>query len=74
PNFDFDGFITTFAVKEGSSEVFHIDWNDLQELMSYIIVAGDFSGGEFCAAQLGGRIPLRPGMGLAARTRLLAHC
>jgi hypothetical protein len=61
-------------VKEGSSEVLHVDWNDNLNGYAIIFGVGDYTGGEFCIPQLGYRIPLRPGAVLAVRTRLLAHC
>ena len=74
PNLDFGGLFFTIAVKEGSSEIFHIDWNDNMQKYAIIFCAGDYEGGEFCVPQLRVRIPLRPGSVIAVRTRLLAHC
>ncbi|KAJ7837323.1 hypothetical protein B0H13DRAFT_1651620, partial [Mycena leptocephala] len=74
PNFDFLGLFTTVAVKEGTSENVHIDWGDNLHRFAYVFTAGDYSGGDFCTPQLGGRIAVPPGSVLAARTRLLAHC
>jgi hypothetical protein len=74
PNLDFGGLFFTIAVKEGSSDRFHIDWNDNLQKYAIIFCAGDYEGGEFCVPQLGERIPLRPGSVIAVRTRLLAHC
>ncbi|KAJ7710308.1 hypothetical protein B0H14DRAFT_2646063 [Mycena olivaceomarginata] len=74
PNLDFGGLFFTIAVKEGSSEVLHVDWNDNLHMYTIIFAVGDYTGGEFCIPQIGYRIPLRPGAVLAVRTRLLAHC
>ncbi|KAJ7903248.1 hypothetical protein B0H13DRAFT_2512242 [Mycena leptocephala] len=74
PNFDFLGLFTTIAVKEGTSENVHIDWGDNLHRFAYVFTVGDYSGGDFCTPQLGGRIAVPPGSVLAARTRLLAHC
>ncbi|KAJ7817680.1 hypothetical protein B0H14DRAFT_2373847, partial [Mycena olivaceomarginata] len=74
PNLDFGGLFFTIAVKEGSSEVLHVDWNDNLHTYAIIFAIGDYTGGEFCVPQIGHHIPLRPGAVLAARTRLLAHC
>ncbi|KAJ7331533.1 hypothetical protein DFH08DRAFT_649034, partial [Mycena albidolilacea] len=74
PNLDFGGLFFTIAVKEGSSEVLHVDWNDNLHTYAIIFAVGDYTGGEFCVPQIGHRIPLRPGAVLVARTRLLAHC
>lgn len=74
PAMDFGGLFLTMAVKEGSSEHTHIDWNESIQKYSLIFCAGDFRGGEFCTPQLNTRVPLQPGSVLAARTRILAHC
>ncbi|KAK7046462.1 hypothetical protein R3P38DRAFT_2688831 [Favolaschia claudopus] len=73
PNLDLGGLFFAIAVKAGSSEVLHIDWNDNLHKFALIFCAGSFEGGEVCLPQLGRRIPLRPGSLLALRTRLLAH-
>lgn len=74
PDMDFGGLFYTVAVKEGSSERIHIDWNDNLHKYALIFCTGDYTGGEFCVPQLGVRVPLGPGSVIAARTRLLAHC
>ncbi|KAJ7815265.1 hypothetical protein B0H14DRAFT_2304317, partial [Mycena olivaceomarginata] len=74
PNLNFDGLFFTVAVKEGSSEVLHVDWNNNLHTYAIIFCVGDYTGGEFCIPQIGYRIPLRAGAILAVRTRLLAHC
>ncbi|KAJ7199378.1 hypothetical protein GGX14DRAFT_373164, partial [Mycena pura] len=74
PNLDFGGLFLAIAVKEGSSEVLHVDWNDNLHTYAIVFCIGDYVGGEFCIPQIGRRIPLRPGAILAVRTRLLAHC
>ncbi|KAJ7441861.1 hypothetical protein FB451DRAFT_1057941, partial [Mycena latifolia] len=74
PDMDFGGLFFTIAVKEGSSERVHIDWNDNLHKYAIIFCTGDYTGGEFCVPQLGTRVPLLPGSVIAARTRLLAHC
>ncbi|KAJ7716675.1 hypothetical protein DFH07DRAFT_973849 [Mycena maculata] len=74
PTMDFGPVFYTMAVKEGSSERIHVDWNDNIHKYALIFCAGDYTGGEFCVPQLNIRIPLRPGAVLAVRTRLLAHC
>ncbi|KAK6992716.1 hypothetical protein R3P38DRAFT_2739149 [Favolaschia claudopus] len=73
PNLDLGGLFFTIAVKAGSSEVVHVDWNDNLHKFALIFCVGSFEGGEVCLPQLGRRIPLPPGSVLALRTRLLAH-
>ncbi|KAJ7113737.1 hypothetical protein C8R43DRAFT_834780, partial [Mycena crocata] len=66
------------AAKEGSSEEIHLDFNDNLAFITFILACAEdgqeWIGGDFCAPQIGVRIPFRPGQVLAVRTRLLAHC
>lgn len=66
------------AVKEGSSEFVHIDFNDPLALVTLVFVVSRpgsiWTGGEFCVPQLQKKIPFGPGQMLAVRTRALAHC
>ncbi|KAJ6586618.1 hypothetical protein B0H10DRAFT_1687771, partial [Mycena sp. CBHHK59/15] len=74
PTLDFGRLFFTVAIKEGSSERIHIDWNDDIHKYTLIFCAGDFTGTEFCTLQLDICIPLRPGSVLVMRTWVLAHC
>ncbi|KAJ7605397.1 hypothetical protein DFH06DRAFT_1347699 [Mycena polygramma] len=78
PALDWEGVFFAAAVKEGSSELVHIDWNDAHALLTFIFVASEpgseWEGGEFCCPQLGYKIPFRGGQVIAARTRMVAHC
>lgn len=62
------------AVKEGASEWLHLDYSDDLEFFAWVVAVGDWTGGEFCAPQLGVKFPIRPGQVLAVRARYLAHC
>jgi hypothetical protein len=74
PSLAFGGAFFTVAVKEGSSEVVHLDFNDDPNGITWIIPLGDWEGGEFCVPQLNMKIPIRSGQMLGAMTRVLAHC
>ena len=74
PALQFGGAFFTVAIKEGSSEVIHLDFNDDPNGISWIVPLGDWEGGEFCLPQLGIKIPIRSGQILGAMTRILAHC
>jgi hypothetical protein len=63
----------TIAAKESGSGVVHIDWNDDKALYAFVFAVGDWEGGEFCAPQLGIKIPVRPGQVIAVLARVLAH-
>ncbi|THU94961.1 hypothetical protein K435DRAFT_588115, partial [Dendrothele bispora CBS 962.96] len=72
---DFNGAFLCIAVKEGSSEIPHLDWNDDPNSFAWITAVGKgWEGGDFCVPQLGYRVPIRPGQILGALTRRLIHC
>ncbi|TFK60067.1 hypothetical protein BDN72DRAFT_779865 [Pluteus cervinus] len=74
PSLDFGGSFFTVAVKEGSSEVFHIDWNDAPQSITWLLPVGEgWVGGELCLPQLGYKIPTYPGQILGVLTRHLVH-
>ncbi|KAG1860556.1 hypothetical protein C8R48DRAFT_673767 [Suillus tomentosus] len=73
PNLDMGGPFFTVAAKEAGSGITHLDWNDDRAIFAFIFAVGDWEGGEFCAPQLGIKIPLRPGQVLAVLARVLAH-
>jgi hypothetical protein len=70
---DFKGAFFTVAVKEGTSERIHIDFNDDPNNVSWVVPLGEWEGGEFCAPQLDQKVPISPGQAFAAMTRILAH-
>lgn len=75
PALDFGGAFFVVAVKEGSSERIHLDFNDDEHGVSWVVPFGDqWEGGAFCAPQLEKKIPVGPGQALGGMTRLLAHC
>ncbi|KAJ7328890.1 hypothetical protein DFH08DRAFT_751493 [Mycena albidolilacea] len=78
PVLDFGGLWFCVAVKEGCSEIIHLDFNDTHTLVAIIWVVSrensSWTGGEFSVPQLGGKIPFSGGQMIAARTRILAHC
>ena len=74
PALEFGVAFFTIAVKEGSSELIHLDFNDDKEGISWIVPLGDWEGGEFCVPQLNLKIPIQSGQILGAMTRTLTHC
>ncbi len=74
PTLNFGGTFFTVAVKEGSSERVHIDFNDCRRCITWVVPLGDWEGGEFCAPQFGLKIPIRAGQVLGVMTGILAHC
>ncbi|KAG2088303.1 hypothetical protein BD769DRAFT_1671078 [Suillus cothurnatus] len=73
PNLDMGGAFFTVAAKEAGSGITHIDWNDVRAIYAFVFAVGDWEGGEFCAPQLGIKIPVRPGQVLAVLARVMAH-
>jgi hypothetical protein len=53
PALSFGGAFFTVAVKEGSSELLLLDFNDDPNGISWIVPLGDWEGGQFCVPQLG---------------------
>lgn len=71
---DFFGLFFTIAIKEGGSQIIHIDWTDHPWVYAWIILAGEgWEGGELCLPQLGRKIPTSPGQVIAFTARTLAH-
>ncbi|THU98901.1 hypothetical protein K435DRAFT_659953, partial [Dendrothele bispora CBS 962.96] len=71
---DFHGAFLCVAVKEGSSEILHLDWQDDPNVFAWIAPVGKgWTGGDFCLPQLGLRVPILPGQVVGALTRRLIH-
>jgi hypothetical protein len=73
PSLDFGGAFFAVAVKEGGSGLVHIDWHDCHAIWAFVFAVGDWEGGEFCAPELGIKIPIRPGQVFAVLARVVAH-
>jgi hypothetical protein len=73
PALDFDGAFFALAVKEGSSERIHIDFNDAKKTMTWVWAVGDWEGAEFAAPQLGIVVPVRPGQVMGVMAGVIAH-
>ncbi|KAJ7228844.1 hypothetical protein GGX14DRAFT_615461 [Mycena pura] len=75
PEFNLGGPFSTFAMKIGSSEYIHLDHFDPRFLLAPtgILTGGNFSGADLNIPQLGGRMPIKAGMLVAANMRTLAH-
>lgn len=74
PALDLGPAICSIAIKDGSSEILHLDFSDDPAFLTWIFVAGVFLGGDFCSPQLGRRFPIRPGQLFAVRARYVVHC
>ncbi|KAJ7229880.1 hypothetical protein GGX14DRAFT_343678 [Mycena pura] len=74
PHFDFDGVFTTIAVKEGATEVWHVDWGDPLARPTLVFCIGEYTGGQICFPQLDSKVSFLPGSALAFLARLVGHC
>ncbi|KAG2366158.1 hypothetical protein BDR07DRAFT_1215322, partial [Suillus spraguei] len=76
PALDFGGVFFTVAIKEGTSEIIHIDWNDCINSITWLIALGDWEGGYIVFPQDGimCRIPIRAGDAFGFMAHTLAHC
>lgn len=70
---DFEGAFFTVAIKEGSSEMPHLDFNDHPHSMTWVVPLGRFGGGHFVSPQLRRTIPVAAGQVMGAMTRYLLH-
>ncbi|KAG2116857.1 hypothetical protein BD769DRAFT_1390944 [Suillus cothurnatus] len=58
PSLDFGGSVFAVTVKEGGSQLIHINWHDCHAIWAFVFAIGDWEGGEFCAPELGIKIPI----------------
>jgi hypothetical protein len=71
---DFHGAFFTVAVREGVSEIIHIDFNDGKKTITWIFPVGYWEeGAEFVAPQLGVRVALKPGQMIGIMAGVIAH-
>lgn len=71
-SFNFGGVFFAMAVKEGGSELMHIDWGDSKFTMALITSVGGLPV-YLCLPQIKVKIPLYPGQVLAVASRVLSH-
>jgi hypothetical protein len=71
---DFDGAFFAIAVKEGVSEMIHVDFNDGKKTITWVWPVGDWDeGADFVAPQLGVRVPVRAGQMIGIMAGTMAH-
>lgn len=71
-SFNFGGMFFTMAVKEGGSELIHLDWGDSKFTMALITSVGGLAI-YLCLPQLKVKILIYPSQVLAVATRVLTH-
>ncbi|KIJ33794.1 hypothetical protein M422DRAFT_85478, partial [Sphaerobolus stellatus SS14] len=74
PALDFGGLCQTVAIKEGGSQIPHIDWLDHPQIYAFVICLGPgWVGGKLVFPQLRRAIPTSPGQVIVFQARQLAH-
>ena len=66
-------YIKTLAIRDGSSDVPHIDLGDGRKAMTVLIALGNFTGGHLKFPQLGIEIPIQAGDIVIFRASCLVH-
>ncbi|KIJ53131.1 hypothetical protein M422DRAFT_25637 [Sphaerobolus stellatus SS14] len=66
PAIDMGGLFFTLAIKEGGSQIPHLDWLDHPGIYAFVLTVA-------CFPQLGKKIKTYPGMVIAFQARYLAH-
>ncbi|KIJ22760.1 hypothetical protein M422DRAFT_80826, partial [Sphaerobolus stellatus SS14] len=71
---DFGGLCQTVAIKEGGSQIPHIDWLDHSQIYAFVICLGPgWVGGKLVFPQLQQAIPTSPGQVIVFQACWLAH-
>jgi hypothetical protein len=73
PQFGLWRGVFAVTVKEGGSRLIHINWHDCHAIWAFVFAIGDWEGGEFCAPELGIKIPIRPGQVFTVLACIVAH-
>lgn len=75
PSLDFKGAFFCLAIKDGTSERIHVDWNDGLDTITWLIALGDWKGGMIVIIHNGKvkRIPLHSGSMFGFMSRTLPH-
>ena len=74
PALDFKGLCQTIAIKEGGSQIPHLDWMDHPAIYAFVICIGPgWKGGKLYFPQLHRAVPTSPSQVIAFQVRCLAH-
>ncbi|KAG2045680.1 hypothetical protein BDR06DRAFT_965608 [Suillus hirtellus] len=75
PSLDFNGAFFCLAIKDGTSEIIHVDWNDGLDTITWLIALGEWEGGTIVIVYKGveRRIPLHAGSMFGFMSRTLPH-
>lgn len=68
---DFHEAFTTVAVTDGISDIIHTDRSDAG--MTWVFPIGDWEGADLCLNQMGKKVEVRPGDGVAFHANFLSH-
>lgn len=73
PYLDFHGAFFAVAVKEGCSDVDHLDWADDVDNITFVTAVDDWEGADLQFLELGLRFPLAKGDVAAGKMRKMVH-
>ncbi|KIJ32745.1 hypothetical protein M422DRAFT_87118, partial [Sphaerobolus stellatus SS14] len=74
PALDFGGLCGAISIKDGGSQIPHIDWLDHPQSYAIVICIGPgWKGGKLVLPQLGRAIPTSPRQVIVFQSRRLAH-
>ncbi|KAJ3916633.1 hypothetical protein F5877DRAFT_68898 [Lentinula edodes] len=73
PWLDFGGAFFAVAVKEGNSEIYHLDWSDDREALTWVTGLGTWKGGDLRLVELDVQVPMKEGEALCGCMRQLVH-
>ncbi|KAI0044869.1 hypothetical protein FA95DRAFT_1496441 [Auriscalpium vulgare] len=71
---DFNGACLCIAIKQGSSELIHVDFNDHERFLTCVLPVGDAVGAHVFLPQLNQRFAVERGSMFAFKAKRLAHC
>ncbi|KAJ3884625.1 hypothetical protein GG344DRAFT_60315, partial [Lentinula edodes] len=73
PWLDFGGAFFAVAVKEGNSKIYHLDWSDDREALTWVTGLGTWKGGDLRLVELDVQVPMKEGEALCGCMQQLVH-
>ncbi|KAJ3803827.1 hypothetical protein F5876DRAFT_71135 [Lentinula aff. lateritia] len=73
PWLDFKGAFFAIAIKEGGSEINHLDWSDNPKGLTWVAPVGTWRGGDLKTIEMGLQTSIGPGDAIIANMREIVH-
>ncbi|KAF8826513.1 hypothetical protein HHX47_DHR5000076 [Lentinula edodes] len=73
PWLDFKGAFFAIAIKEGGSEINHLDWSDDPKGLTWVAPVGTWRGGDLKTIEMGLQTSIGPGDAIIANMREIVH-